>query len=98
MSKQELQRLVACAVVSSQFCTEILNDRRAEFINDFALEPDESVRVLAIKADNLADFAAGVEQIMHLHRFIHRIQQESDLQDEQPSERERFLYNIAHRS
>lgn len=58
-----LNQLLGEAVVSDQFRTGLLNGRRAELVCDprFKLEPDEAAALLSIEADNLQDFAVGVE-------------------------------------
>ena len=58
-----LNQLLGEAVVSDQFRTGLLNGRRAELVCDprFKLEPDETAALLSIEADNLQDFAVGVE-------------------------------------
>ena len=63
MSISGLNQLLGEAVVSDQFRTGLLNGRRAELVTDprFKLEPDEAAALLSIEADNLQDFAVGVE-------------------------------------
>jgi hypothetical protein len=58
-----LNQLLGEAVVSDQFRAGLLNGRRAELVSDprFKLEPDETAALLSIEADNLQDFAVGVE-------------------------------------
>jgi hypothetical protein len=58
-----LNQLLGEAVVSDQFRAGLLNGRRAELVSDprFKLEPDEAAALLSIEADNLQDFAVGVE-------------------------------------
>lgn len=63
MSIIGLNQLLGEAVVSDQFRSGLLNGRRAELVSDprFKLEPDEAAALLSIQADNLQDFAVGVE-------------------------------------
>jgi hypothetical protein len=58
-----LNQLLGEAVVSDQFRAGLLNGRRAELVTDprFKLEPDEAAALLSIEADNLQEFAVGVE-------------------------------------
>lgn len=58
-----LNQLLGEAVVSDQFRAGLLNGRRAELVSDprFKLDPDEAAALLEIEADNLQDFALGVE-------------------------------------
>ncbi len=63
MSMRGLQLLVGRAVISEEFRKGILNGARADYIRDIDLEPEERAGILAIRAINLADFAAQVEEI-----------------------------------
>ena len=67
MSIMGLNQLLGEAVVSDQFRTGLLNGRRAELVTDprFKLEPDEAAALLSIEADNLQDFAVGVEHYLN---------------------------------
>lgn len=84
MAERELHRLIANAVVSDQFRAELLNGHRAEVIRQFHLEPYETVRVMAIKATTFPDFAAEIENIIHLQKVAHRLRQ----QNQQHSDRD----------
>lgn len=66
MSIIGLNQLLGEAVVSDQFRAGLLNGRRAELVADprFKLEPDEAAALLSIEADNLQDFAVGVERYL----------------------------------
>lgn len=66
MSLMGLNQLLGEAVVSDQFRAGLLNGRRAELVADprFKLEPDEAAALLSIEADNLQDFAVGVESYL----------------------------------
>lgn len=67
MSIMGLNQLLGEAVVSDQFRSGLLNGRRAELVTDprFKLEPDEAAALLSIEADNLQDFAVGVERYLN---------------------------------
>jgi hypothetical protein len=66
MSVTGLNALVGQAVISDRFRTGLLNGRRAELIRqpEFELDPDEANAVMAIQADNLADFSVAVEVLV----------------------------------
>ena len=63
MSAQSLHLLVGRAIISEEFRRGILNGSQADFIRDLDLEAEDRASVLAIRADNLAEFAARVEEI-----------------------------------
>ncbi|MBI3360185.1 MAG: hypothetical protein HY023_03650 [Chloroflexi bacterium] len=64
MSTRGLHTLVGRAVISDDFCTGMLNGRRAQLIREMDLEPDETDQVMAIRADSLPEFAAAVQEII----------------------------------
>jgi hypothetical protein len=66
MSVTGLNALVGQAVISDRFRSGLLNGRRAELIRqpEFELDPDEANAVMAIQADNLAEFSAAVEDLV----------------------------------
>ena len=70
MSVRGLQLLVGRAVISEEFRIGILNGARADFIRDLDLEPEEMTSVLAIRAGNLAEFAARVEEIARRSELV----------------------------
>jgi len=67
-----LNQLLGEAVVSDQFRAGLLNGRRAELVSDprFKLEPDEAAALLSIEADNLQDFAVGVELYLSQRKSV----------------------------
>ena len=66
MSISGMNKIVGQAVISDHFRVGLLNDRRAELIRqkDFELEPDEAMALMAISAENLAEFAIAVEGLV----------------------------------
>ncbi|MEK7276580.1 MAG: hypothetical protein AAB427_04455 [Chloroflexota bacterium] len=69
MSKIALQKIVGKAVISDNFRAGLLNERRAEVIDGFDLEPHERDQILAIQAETLAEFAAEIQQITQPRSF-----------------------------
>jgi len=70
MSKIALQKIVGKAVISDNFRARLLDERRADLIDGFDLEPQERDQVLAIQAQTLADFAAEIQQITQPRSFM----------------------------
>ena len=66
MSVIGLNALVGKAVISDRFRIGLLNGQRAELIRqpEFDLDPDEANALLAIQAQNLAEFSAAVEGLV----------------------------------
>jgi hypothetical protein len=66
MSLRGMNEIIGKAVISDRFRAGLLNGRRAELIRqpEFELEPDEAMALMAIHAENLAEFAVAVEQLV----------------------------------
>jgi hypothetical protein len=59
-----MNEIIGKAVISDRFRAGLLTGKRAELIRqpEFELEPEEAMALMAIHADNLAEFAVAVEQ------------------------------------
>ena len=66
MSLRGMNEIIGKAVISDRFRAGLLNGKRAELIRqpEFELEPDEAMALMAIHAENLAEFAVAVEQLV----------------------------------
>jgi hypothetical protein len=66
MSLRGLNEIIGKAVISDRFRAGLLNGKRAELIRqpEFDLEPDEAMALMAIHAENLAEFAVAVERLV----------------------------------
>jgi hypothetical protein len=66
MSLRGLNEIIGKAVISDRFRAGLLTGKRAELIRqpEFELEPEEAMALMAIHADNLAEFAVAVEQLV----------------------------------
>ena len=68
MSIKGLNDIVGTACISDNFRMGLLNGQRAELIGrpNFELEPEEKLALLAIQADDLANFSVAVEHLVAL--------------------------------
>ena len=66
MSLRGMNEIIGKAVISDRFRAGLLTGKRAELIRqpEFELEPEEAMALMAIHADNLAEFAVAVEQFV----------------------------------
>jgi hypothetical protein len=66
MSLRGLNEIIGKAVISDRFRAGLLTGKRAELIRqpEFELEPEEAMALMAINAENLAEFAIAVEQLV----------------------------------
>jgi hypothetical protein len=64
MSLHGLQTLIWQAVVDDDFRAGMLNGHRADLLKGLDLDDEEANRVLAIRSDDLPDFANVVFEIM----------------------------------
>ena len=66
MSLRGMNQIIGKAVISDRFRAGLLNDKRAELIRqpEFELDPEEAMALMAIQAENLAEFAVAVEQLV----------------------------------
>ena len=66
MSLRGMNEIIGKAVISDRFRAGLLNGKRAELIRqpEFDLEPDEAMALMAIHAENLAEFAVAVEKLV----------------------------------
>jgi len=65
---EEIQALVGRAIIDPQFCEDLLNGHRAECLAEFPLSAEELGAAAAIKADDLAAYAAGLQRWIHDRR------------------------------
>jgi hypothetical protein len=61
-----MNEIIGKAVISDRFRAGLLTGKRAELIRqpEFELEPEEAMALMAINAENLAEFAVAVEQFV----------------------------------
>jgi hypothetical protein len=57
-----LNTLVVTAVVNPEFCAKLLNGERRAVIADFDLTEEEREAVMAVRADTIETFAAGLDE------------------------------------
>lgn len=62
MSIIELQSLVGRALIDREFCERLLNGGRAGVLDAFELTEHERETLLAISADSVQEFAAGLHE------------------------------------
>ncbi len=62
MSEDAIQRIICRAVVSERFRDQLLGVDRGEILRNSDLDPLERVAFLAIPAETIEEFAAGVER------------------------------------
>ena len=60
MTYERLQSLIGTAVIDAEFCRALLNGGRCQAIESFHLTPEEAAAVMAIRANNIEQFAAQV--------------------------------------
>jgi hypothetical protein len=64
MCEIAIQQIVCRAVVSERFRVRLLGATREEVLHTADLDPREQEAFLAIPADTIEEFAAGVERVM----------------------------------
>jgi hypothetical protein len=63
MCEAAIQKIVCLAVVSERFRTQLLGVEREEVLRASDLEKQEQEALLAIPAETIEEFAAGVERV-----------------------------------
>ena len=66
MNDTAVQKIVCQAVVSDQYRAKLLSSERVEVLRCAGLDSREQEALLAIRADTIEEFAAGVERVTRL--------------------------------
>ncbi|MBN1438405.1 MAG: hypothetical protein JW929_03260 [Anaerolineales bacterium] len=75
MHNSAIQRIVCQAVVSDAYRARLLGSDRVQLLRSAGLDPREQEALLAIQAETIEEFAAGVERVARLWRqAAHKVQ------------------------